>query len=209
MDLSNPVSAVIPTLEGQILRVLARTTRPLTAPNIIRLVNRGSGPGIRVALTRLTDVGTVLGEQVGRQLQYEANRAHAAWPAIEAVVDFANGFARRLDGEISRLLDEAPDGDLVTCAVFGSTARGTADADSDIDLALVVPDDMPQARSDAIANDLTNGIEQFTGNATNVMVLTHAQRDDMVARGDALVGSWHADARTVHGPPLLMPSPGE
>jgi hypothetical protein len=31
VDLSNPINAIIPSLEGQVLRVLAHTTEPFTA----------------------------------------------------------------------------------------------------------------------------------------------------------------------------------
>ncbi|GAA4970991.1 nucleotidyltransferase domain-containing protein [Kineococcus glutinatus] len=211
MDLSDPVSAVIPTLEGQVLRVLAGTTRPMTASTIARLAARGSGPGVRVALQRLVDVGTVLQDRVGRQYEYRANRDHAAWPAIQAAVDFANGFRARLDAEIGRLIHdvtahEAPDvgwGERVTCALFGSTARGTADAESDVDLVLVIPDGVPAESGEALSEHLSERITLFTGNPVNTLLLTTGQRDEMVSRDDALVRSWRVDARTVHGPDLL------
>ncbi|WP_432535770.1 nucleotidyltransferase domain-containing protein [Kineococcus arenarius] len=203
MDLSNPISAVIPSLEGQVLRVLAGTSQPLTASTIARLVSRGSAPGVRVALRRLTATGTVVQDQVGSQYEYRANRTHAAWSAIQSAVDFANGFRTRLDAQIAHLVAEAAQGARVTCAVFGSTARGTADADSDIDLLLVVPDDAPEVLTESLSRRVTEGVEAFTGNPANVLLLTAGQRDEMVGRDDALVRSWRAEARTVHGPALL------
>lgn len=210
MDLSDPVSAVIPTLEGQILRVLAATPQALTTSAVTRLVRRGSRQGVQVALHRLADVGTVTAEQVGSQYTYRANHQHAAWPAIQAVVDFTAGFASRFDAELSRLVDEAVDRSagnvdraLVTCAVFGSVARRTATADSDVDLVLVLPDDTPADLGEDVSRHLSEGVESFTGNRTNVVLLTRTQRDAMVERGDPLVRSWREDARTVHGPHLL------
>ncbi|GAB3224661.1 hypothetical protein GCM10027586_13200 [Kineococcus gypseus] len=203
MDLSDPMSAVIPSLEGQVLRVLAGTSHPLTASTVARLVSRGSVPGVRVALRRLTEVGTVLQDQVGRQYEYRANRAHAAWPAIQSAVDFADGFSASLDAEIARRVTGTAGTGGVTCAVFGSTARGTAREDSDVDLVLVVPDDAPPALGEELSRRLTEDIASFTGNAVNVLLLSTGQRDEMVARDDGLVRSWHAEARTVHGPDLL------
>lgn len=211
MDLGNPVGAVVPSLEGQILRVLAATTQPLATSTIIRLVQRGSAPGVRVALQRLTGVGTVINEQVGQQYQYRANRNHAAWPAIQAVVDFANGFQQQLDAKINQTVSDelvswpevtTNNGD-VTCSIFGSTARRTADAQSDIDLVLVVPDTTPPDAAEALSERLTEHIGAFTGNSVNVLLLTADQRNDMIKRDDPLVHSWRSDARTVHGPDLL------
>ncbi|MET0423868.1 MAG: nucleotidyltransferase domain-containing protein [Actinoplanes sp.] len=209
MQLSDPMGAVVPSLEGQVLRVLAATTKPLATSAIIRLVQRGSGPGVRVALRRLTGVGTVINERVGNQHQYQANRDHAAWPAIQAAVDFATGFQGQLDAKISRTVRDGLAGRLersVTCAVFGSLARGTADARSDVDLVLVVPDDTPADTAETLSDRLTEHIAAFTGNPVNVLLLTAGQRDDMIQRDDPLVHSWRSDARTVHGPDLLSPS---
>ncbi|GAA2579058.1 hypothetical protein GCM10010435_64860 [Winogradskya consettensis] len=211
MDLSSPMDAVVPSLEGQILRVLAATSRPMTASTIVRLVHRGSAPGVRVALRRLAGVGTIINDRIGKQYQYQANREHAAWPAIQAVVDFANGFPAQLDAKISQTVrdglagwPEATGNNAdVTCAVFGSLARGTADAESDIDLVLVVPDATPPDMAEALSERLTARVGAFTGNQVNVLLLTAGQRDDLIKRGDALVDSWRRDARTVHGPELL------
>ena len=66
MDLSDPISVVIPSLEGQVLRVLAHTTTPLSGSRIAELVTTGSNPGIRTALGRLaTPGGTVTVDGIG------------------------------------------------------------------------------------------------------------------------------------------------
>ena len=53
MDFRNPINGIIPSLEGQVLRVLARTTTSLSGSRIAELVTTGSNPGVRTALTRL------------------------------------------------------------------------------------------------------------------------------------------------------------
>jgi hypothetical protein len=66
MDLSDPISVIIPSLEGQVLRVLAHTTTPLSGSRIADLVTTGSNPGIRTALGRLaTPGGTVTVDGIG------------------------------------------------------------------------------------------------------------------------------------------------
>ena len=86
MDLSNPVKAIIPSLEGEVYRVLARTTTPLSAVTVARLAEGGSTPGIRLALARLARQGTVIALPSGSSILYTANREHLLWFAIESAV---------------------------------------------------------------------------------------------------------------------------
>ena len=52
MDLGRPYSSVSPTLEGDVLAVLARTSGPLTGRAVARLAARGSQSGINRAPER-------------------------------------------------------------------------------------------------------------------------------------------------------------
>ena len=52
MDLSDPISVVIPSLEGQVLRVLAHTTSPLSGSRIAELVTTGSNPVVGSSKSR-------------------------------------------------------------------------------------------------------------------------------------------------------------
>src|ERR1035437_8264153 len=66
MDLSDPISVIIPSLEGQVLRVLDHATTRLSGSRIADLVTTGSNPGIRTALGRLaTPGGTVTVDGIG------------------------------------------------------------------------------------------------------------------------------------------------
>ena len=67
MDLSNPISAIVPSLEGQVLRVLAHSTEPLSGSRVAELATTGSNPGVRTALNRLVRHGTVHGERANDQ----------------------------------------------------------------------------------------------------------------------------------------------
>src|SRR6266508_1038245 len=66
VDVAHPIRAVVPTLDGPVLEVLARTTRPLTGREIHRLAETGSPNGVRLALTRLSGQGLVHAEERAR-----------------------------------------------------------------------------------------------------------------------------------------------
>jgi hypothetical protein len=61
MDLNEPITSVIPTLEGRVLQVLARTELRLSGSRIASLIPRASNAGVRVALSRLVDRGLLNG----------------------------------------------------------------------------------------------------------------------------------------------------
>src|ERR1035437_8097443 len=103
MDLSDPISVIIPSLEGQVLRVLAHTTTPLSGSRIAALVTTGSNPGIRTALGRLVHQGTVLARRSGPSILYTANRDHLIWPTIEHTVQTADTLLDRSEEHTSEL----------------------------------------------------------------------------------------------------------
>lgn len=206
MDLSNPISVVIPSLEGQVLRVLAHTTAPLSGSRIAELVTTGSNPGIRTALGRLVRHGTVLARRSGPSVLYTANRDHLIWPTVEHAVQAADTLLDTLQDRIADLA-RAHLGQLeaerTTLALFGSVARGASTLDSDIDIVAVFPDNIDAHTIEQFVDAVTAGVERWTGNSCNVYDVTSARLTQMIAASDPMIESWAADARTFLGPDLL------
>jgi hypothetical protein len=85
MQLHRPFATVTPTLDGDVLAVLATSDVTFTITQIQRILTTASGEGIRKVLTRLTAQGVVLHDQVGRTNTYRLNTEHlAAEPIIAA-----------------------------------------------------------------------------------------------------------------------------
>lgn len=85
MDFEHPFRAVAPTLDGDVLTVLARADEGFSGRQIHRLLGQGSEQGIRKAAERLVEQGVVLRSQVGRANVYRLNRKHVAAPHIEGL----------------------------------------------------------------------------------------------------------------------------
>ena len=66
MILSRPFLAVTPTIDGDVLAVLARADASFTPPQVHGLIGSHSVAGVRNALVRLTGQGVLHSEQVGR-----------------------------------------------------------------------------------------------------------------------------------------------
>ncbi|HYB22358.1 MAG TPA: nucleotidyltransferase domain-containing protein, partial [Solirubrobacteraceae bacterium] len=140
MDLSQPYTAICPSLEGPVLDVLAHTTRPLTGREVARLARRGSERGVRLVLNRLVAHGVVSAQEAGPSLLFVLNRDHVAASVVEGLIRLRAELFERIRRDIEGWAMQP-----VHASVFGSAARGDGHTDSDIDMLIV--------RSDPVAED--------------------------------------------------------
>lgn len=132
MQLNKPFATVTPTLDGDVLGVLASADVTFTISQIQRILSTVSGEGIRKVLARLTLQGVVLHDQVGRTNIYRLNTEHLAAEPIMVLSRLNSIFLERLEAYLEGWGEE-----LRYAAVFGSAATGRMMLDSDIDLFLV------------------------------------------------------------------------
>ncbi|MFG1818958.1 nucleotidyltransferase domain-containing protein [Kribbella sp. NPDC049174] len=196
MDLSQPISTVIPSLDGPVLAVLARTTEPLTGRRVQQLAGVGSEPGVRKVLQRLTSTGLVGASQAGASILYTLNRQHLAAAAVEQLTTMR----QRLIDRIRAAIDDwaIPP---VHASLFGSVARGDGGLDSDIDILLIhrdFPDPLP-AEWAGLVGDLADQVFRWTGNHAQLYELSLAQLDEHLAADEPIVQEWSRDAVTVAG----------
>ena len=190
MDLTDPTRAITPTLDGPILAVLASAGRPLTVGEIAAEVPRGSEIGVRKAVARLVDQGTVTATRMGRNLVHELNREHIAAQAAEALAT--------LRGELGRRIRETLAGwtlKPIYASLFGSAARRDGGPESDIDLLLVHPnlpgDKRPPNRERdflGLLNEVALGMVSQAPSATSVSEW-HGQIDQLRAKVQRWTGN--------------------
>ena len=191
MNLQRPFQVVAPTLDGDVLTLLARSDRALTGRAIER-ESGGSHGGVRRALEHLVAEGIVTREPAGRAFLYRLNRDHLASPWIEGLA------ALRLE-LIGRLRDTVAGWERTADAVvlFGSAARGEAGQASDIDLAVIRPVatdyDDPVWREQVSA--LEAAVAAWTGNDARVL----EYGTDELAVGDPVLDTAAAEGIELHG----------
>jgi predicted nucleotidyltransferase len=139
MDFGHPLRVVAPTLDGDVLMVLAGANEGFSGRQIHRLLQHGSEQGVRKAAERLVDQGVVLQRQVGRAKVYRLNRQHLAAAHIEGLVGLRAELVERLRATIAKW--EMPP---LLALLFGSVATGEADSSSDLDLLLIRPADIEE-----------------------------------------------------------------
>ena len=170
MELNRPFATVTPTLDGDVLAVLATHDVTFTTGQIHRILNSFSEEGIRKVLSRLVRQGVVLVERVGHTYAYRLNTAHLAAEPIMALAKLFNKFLARLEAQLSGW-DHPP----VYAAVFGSAVRGTMTAESDLDLFLVRENDAPETEWARQVGELAVDVTAWTGNDTRPVEYTIAE----------------------------------
>ena len=73
MDWQNPLRSIAPTVDADVLQVLARTHEPVTGNKLAQLAGR-SYAQVHAVVGRLVDHGIVDVRQVGRTYAYNLNR---------------------------------------------------------------------------------------------------------------------------------------
>ncbi|MGX9789633.1 nucleotidyltransferase domain-containing protein [Mycobacterium sp. MMS18-G62] len=169
MQLNRPFATVTPTLDGDVLAVLATHDATFTTGQIHRVLNAFSEEGIRKVLNRLVVQGVVLAERIGNTYAYRLNTAHLAAEPIVALAKLFDTFLSRLEQHLSGW--ECPP---VYAAVFGSSVGDTMTADSDVDLFLVRDSHTPEAVWARQVTELGADVTAWTGNDARVVEYTAA-----------------------------------
>lgn len=191
MDLQHPLAVVTPTVDGDVLGVLARAEASFTTGQVHRVLPAVSQQGIRNSLQRLVEQGIVLADRVGNAYAYRLNREHVAAEHVIGLANLMNAFLVRLSDELS-----AWDPQPTYGAVFGSAARGTMTSRSDIDLLLVRPAGADEQAWDEQAQVLASRATLWTGNDVRTLVLDERATDfdetvlrDVRSHGLTVVGA--------------------
>lgn len=194
MQLNKPFATVTPTLDGDVLAVLASADVTFTINQVQRILTTASGEGIRKVLNRLTAQGVVLQDEVGRTHTYRLNTEHLAAGPIMALSRLNSTFLSRLERHL--------DGwgtTLRYAAVFGSAATGKMRLDSDIDLFLVRATDSDGDVWDQRLTELARLVTAWTGNDGRIVEYTEDEFRAAVTAGEPLLDDVSKQGLTVAG----------
>lgn len=184
MELHRPFKIVTPTVDGDVLAVLAAADAAFTGRQLHRV------------LRRLASQGIVTVETVGPSKVYRLNREHLAAPHIIALSILGEMLTQRL-GERFAAWRIPP----VYAALFGSAVRGEMRAESDIDLFVVHPDAVPA--DDPVWNDqvhhLARDASTWTGNDVRVLDLSEAEVVTGIGQGAGVVVAIRDEGRSLYG----------
>jgi predicted nucleotidyltransferase len=196
MDVSRPYTAVCPTVDGEVLRVLAGTTLGLTGGQVTAMTGRRSHAGVLDSLHRLTAHGLVTRVQLNRGYLFALNRRHLAADAVELLMGLRGKLFESIRDGVAHW-EIAP----VHASVFGSTARGDGDIDSDIDVLVVRPQQVSHAdeRWGSQIDDLGEQIEAWTGNRAAIVDRSETDLQALHAQERPIISELCSDAIVLYG----------
>jgi len=148
-------------------------------------------------LNRLTEHGLVDRREAGRALLFTLNREHLAAPAVDVLAGMRTELFNRIRHTVGAW-EIAP----VHLSVFGSTARGEGNTESDIDLFIVRPDAIAQEDTGwrTQMDELAGHILRWTGNHAGI---AEAATDELAQLQDTqppIVAELRSDAIVLSGP---------
>jgi hypothetical protein len=199
MNVSRAYSAVAPTVEGDVLVVLAGTTQPLTGRRIARLARRGSVAAVAKALDRLVRQGLVLRQEAPPASLYSLNREHVAARTVETLALIRTELLDRLRDELSAW--KIPP---VHASLFGSAARQDGDLDSDIDVFVIRPsgvDDDDTTWGEQL-HDIGDAVLAWTGNRAGIVDFAEQDVGRMREENPPVLQELRRDGIDLAGKPL-------
>jgi DNA-binding transcriptional ArsR family regulator len=199
MNVSKPFAALAPSVDLDVLAVLAGSNTPRSGREIARRAGR-SKTGVQHVLDRLVDHGLVVCLHSGRTRLYTLNRDHLLAGIVEQMISARTELIHRLRERIGSW--ELP---VVHASLFGSAARGDGDVHSDIDLLIVRPASI-NAEGEiwrGQIDDLADSVRQWTGNHAGIAEVSEA---DMCHRGERppVLKQVRRDAIDLAGEPIKM-----
>lgn len=163
----------MPGARGAVLAALLHTGAPLTGRGVHALVgDRHSLGAVQQALRDLAQIGIITTETVGRAGVHRVNEQH---DAVDPLRLLASPLAM-----LTRVVTETASG-VDAVILFGSAARGEAHADSDIDLAVIAPEEWDGRVA------LADSVRARLGNDCDVLHLTPEQISDDAATREPVV----------------------
>lgn len=129
-------NALFTPVQQRVLGLLfGQPDRRFQSAELIRLAGSGTGAVHRL-LTRLAEVGLVTTERVGNQKHYQANPRSPVYVELSGLIRKTAGLVVPLQAALQPLARR-----IAAAFIYGSIAKGTDTAKSDIDL-MVIADDL-------------------------------------------------------------------
>lgn len=202
MNLTSPISAVVPGGRGVILSILARTEKPLSGRRVAELAGDKLGKTrVLEVLGELVASGIVLVESQPPARLYQLNRDHLAASAILQLAELRSTLIAEIR---ARLVEWAKP--AVTAWLFGSVARGDGTDTSDIDIAVVRADslDPDDAHWSLQLVELSEDIARWTGNGASIIEYSEAEIAELASADEGIIASIQAEGILLAGRRSLL-----
>lgn len=197
MNVAKPFEALSSGVDVDVLVVLASSTMPRSGREVARRAGR-STTGVQHVLERLVEHGLVHRLEAGRSFLYTLNRRHLLAPVVEQMADARVELIQRLREMVGSWRTPPAHASL-----FGSTARGDGDTESDIDLFVVRP---AEAKADdpgwsEQVDGLAESVRAWTGNNAGIVEVSEEELSQLRRDPPPVIRELRRDAIDLGGEP--------
>ena len=169
--------ALFTTTQQRVLsRLFGQPSRSFFASELIRLTGSGSG-AVQRELRRLVSSGLITTTRIGKQKHYQANADSPVFRELCGLVLKTVAMVEPIRGALEPLTDR-----IVLALVYGSVAKGTDRAASDIDLLVVADQVTLEDMYSALAP-----VEEDLDRRINPALYTSREFADRKAAGNAFL----------------------
>lgn len=199
MELQHPLAVVTPTLDGDVLCVLAGADAAFTGRQVARLLPDHSQKGVQNVLRRLVEQGIVTMVVAGPAHLYSLNREHLAASHIVGLCQLK----RQLRHRVAELVQgwSVPAEAVI---LFGSAARSEMRPASDIDLFVVRPASVDEDAWVEQTTELAERVSAWTGNDARTVEMTPVEVRNGLEEGDGLLRSIRDEGQVLFGEPRYL-----
>lgn len=181
-----------------LLRELLRTRKECTGRELARGL-KVDPKGCRAALADLVDHGVILERRAGRAILHRVNEEHVV---VRDLLEPLYGGEAALLERYAREAREGLGVPVVAVVLFGSVARGTATAKSDVDLLCIVRTSEDQRRARERLDAVTVDLARRYGSVPQVLVESWGRFRNRVVHGDRFFSELFRTGRVLFGKPL-------
>lgn len=195
MDMSEPATVALAPGTAAVVRVLAGADDTFTIRQLGRLAGVSHARAAQV-VDALARHGVVDIADRGRARLCSLNREHLATPALVALVGLRHSLVELLRRQISSWPVRP-----LHASVFGSAARGDGGVDSDIDVLIVRPDDVP-AGAELWSEQLhatADVARRAAGNTLSWFEVTRGELSRALTSQEPILREWRADSIQLDG----------
>jgi predicted nucleotidyltransferase len=197
MYLSNPLSTLFPGAHGHVLRQLLIESRPQSGRAIALKLGQSVGKSrVIEVLSDLAHLGVVDREIVGSSHLFSINKDHLCYQTLKVLASPMPALIKQIQRIVAGF-QRAP----LAVVIFGSVAKGSSQAGSDLDLLVLRPNHVSPEDSawESQTLELVVQLERSTGYPVQLVEYSENEFQALVNRGARLVTELSDTAVAVTG----------
>lgn len=200
MNLSEPLDGLMSAVDAAVLRVLSRTDAGLSGRQVHAVAGVGSTSSVHRSLVNLVGLGLVRAEARPPAIVYRPNREHVLWDVVTLALGARDRAILRIREFFNEEVpEEVPSDRRLAAVLYGSVARRSSRADSDVDILVVFPDDFDLDAQADFSYRLAEFVERLTGNSAQVNAMRREEYLDRLSSDDPFLGNVRHDGIHLYG----------